>query len=368
MQERRSKEVSLQGRKKSSKERIPGWQVGLNFIWRWSLWSWWCRGRRSPSPRRRSPPRRRSRSGGRRSRSRSPARRGGARWVLNLVQLGVSKCKALQGQESQNNVSSSLVVLFSGQDRGRPLAEGATPAPRQTRTPLDREASAATLFWVLRSQYQMFNNSTSMVSSWTLVNWTRWKSSNCLHQSVHLGVRTDGLFQLVQLVFIITFYECALYFVSIISYVPTLGRSTNFKEKGTNWRPLKWFKTLLPIVQTHYIQLFLCIDFNKFWKKTCLFFFCVISIDRLVRGQCSLGQRCPCCCHEVTCIHQTTLLWKLSKYSTGRNAFQTCCVQQISLTLFLLMCRIWWVMLVPKVKVYKLFWMFKTLNQMVEEV
>ena len=118
----------------------------------------------------------------------------------------------------------------------------------------------------------MFNNSTSMVSSWTLVNWTRWKSSNCLHQSVHLGVRTDGLFQLIQLVFIITFYECALYFVSIISYVPTLGRSTNFKEKGTNWRPLKWFKTLLPIVQTHFIQLFLCIDFNKFWKKTCLFF------------------------------------------------------------------------------------------------
>ena len=29
MQERRSKEVTLQGRKKSSKERIPGWQVGL---------------------------------------------------------------------------------------------------------------------------------------------------------------------------------------------------------------------------------------------------------------------------------------------------------------------------------------------------
>ena len=45
---------------------------------------WWCRGRRSPSPRRRSPPRRRSRSGGRRSRSRSPARRGGARWVSDL--------------------------------------------------------------------------------------------------------------------------------------------------------------------------------------------------------------------------------------------------------------------------------------------
>ena len=122
----------------------------------------------------------------------------------------------------------------------------------------------------------MFNNSTSMVSSWTLIKWTRWKSSNCLHQSVHLGVRTDCLFQLVQLVFIITFYECALYFVSIISYVPTLGRSTNFTEKGTNWRPLKWFKTLLPIVQTHYIQLFLCIDFNKFWKKTCLFFLCYL--------------------------------------------------------------------------------------------
>ena len=30
IQEWRSKEVSLQGRKKSTKKRIPGWQVGYN--------------------------------------------------------------------------------------------------------------------------------------------------------------------------------------------------------------------------------------------------------------------------------------------------------------------------------------------------
>lgn len=47
---------------------------------------------------------------------------------------GGAEAGALQGEEGQ------------GQGRDRPLAEGVTPAPRQTRTPLDREASAATHF------------------------------------------------------------------------------------------------------------------------------------------------------------------------------------------------------------------------------